>query len=296
MDAKDVLKNAYKAIKPMAKFAGKKVKNKVMSDQKHRQKSLNAERSKHAETIIRSHVVWSMGMAVIPLPLADVFAVGAAQLDMIRQLCHVYDKEFSETAGKAIATSLSSSILARIGASSLIKLIPGIGTIVGGVTSSVLAGASTYALGEVFKTHFELGGTILDFDVDRLKKYYNEKFEKGKTIAKQWKKEQDEMEKVQKSGGTIKVKVETTTATTPTPEPQPETVVEPHKEPTVEATPAPSFSATDTTTTMDTSGGQAASDSRDIIERIRELAELKSAGILTQEEFDMMKKKLIEQM
>ena len=62
----------------------------------------------------------------------------------------------------------------------MIKFIPGIGSVIGGVTMAVLSGASSYALGEVFKKHFETGGTFLDFDMKRLKKMYNEKFEKGK--------------------------------------------------------------------------------------------------------------------
>jgi hypothetical protein len=36
--------------------------------------------------------------------------------------------------------------------------------------------------GEVFKKHFETGGTFLDFDAKRLRKIYNEKFEKGKQV------------------------------------------------------------------------------------------------------------------
>jgi len=48
---------------------------------------------------------------------------------------------------------------------------------------AVLSGGSTYALGEVFKKHFETGGTLLDFDPGRLKKFYDEKFEKGKDVA-----------------------------------------------------------------------------------------------------------------
>ena len=147
------------------------------------------ERSKHAETIIRNHVVWSMGAGFIPILVADVFAVSALQLDMIRQLARVYNIDFSETRGKAIVTSLTSSALARVGAGSLVKLIPGIGSVLGGVTVSVFAGASTYALGEVFKKHFASGGTILDFDPARVKKMYQEKFEKGKKVAREWNKE-----------------------------------------------------------------------------------------------------------
>lgn len=170
--------------KQILNYAGKAIKNTIMS-------SPNKERSKHAESIIRNHMIWSMGMSVvIPIPIADIFAVSAVQLDMIRQLCKVYEKDFTETQGKAIVTALTSSTLAKAGARSLVKLIPGIGTLIGGVAVSVFNGASTYALGEVFKKHFEMGGTVLDFDAERLKKVYKEKFEKGKKMAEQVRKEE----------------------------------------------------------------------------------------------------------
>ena len=55
-------------------------------------KNKNKEiRTKHADTIIRNHVIWSMGAGLIPVLIADIFAVSALQLDMIRQLCKVYD-------------------------------------------------------------------------------------------------------------------------------------------------------------------------------------------------------------
>jgi len=148
----------------------------------------------HANTIVKNHIIWSMGAGFIPVPFADLFAVTAIQLDMIRQLSNLYDVDFKETSGKAIITSLSGASVARMGARA-IKFIPGVGSIMGGVTLAVLSGASTYALGEVFKSHFENGGTFLDFDVSRIKRMYDEKFEKGKEVVKDIKKEQEEMEK-----------------------------------------------------------------------------------------------------
>jgi uncharacterized protein (DUF697 family) len=142
--------------------------------------SQDSEQSKHADTIIRNHVIWSMGAGLIPVLIADIFAISALQLDMIRQLCKAYNINFAETQGKAIVTSLTSSTLARITAGSVVKMIPGLGSIIGGLTVSVFAGASTYALGEVFKKHFSSGGTILDFDPERLRKLYKEQFEKGR--------------------------------------------------------------------------------------------------------------------
>ena len=141
------------------------------------------ERSKNADIIIKNHMIWSMGAGLIPVPIADFFAVGAIQLDMIRQMCRLYDIDFKEKDGKAVVSALTGAGLSRLGANAAIKFIPGLGSVVGGVTMSVLSGASTYAIGEAFKKHFETGGTFLDLDTSRIKKMYDELFEKGKRIA-----------------------------------------------------------------------------------------------------------------
>ncbi len=189
-----------------------------------------SNRGESANSIIKNHMIWSMGAGFIPVPIADLFAVSAIQLDMIRQLCKLYEIDFKQTEGKAIITTLTGSGLARLGARA-VKFIPGVGSILGGITMSVLSGASTYALGEVFKKHFETGGTFLDFDPDRLKKYYHEKFEKGKEVAEELRKKQD---------STVK-----------------------------------------------------ASDASAAVDKLKELADMKNAGILSEEEFETMKKKII---
>lgn len=202
------------------------------------------ERIESADKVIRNHIVWSMGAGLIPVPIADFFAVSAIQLDMVRQMCKLYEVDFKETEGKAVISSMTSSGLARLGARAAIKFIPGIGTVVGGMTMAVLSGASTYALGEVFKKHFETGGTFLDFDVDRLTKMYKEKFEKGKKVAEKIKKEQERKQEVVE-------KVEQKEA--------------------------------------------AQKDQKDVITRLTKLGELKEKGIISEEEFQSMKKKIIEE-
>lgn len=228
----------------------------------------------HADTIIRNHVVWSMGAGMIPVLIADIFAVSAIQLDMIRQMSKIFDLEFNELQGKAIVTSLTSSALARLAAGSVVKMIPGIGSLIGGATVSAFAGASTYALGEVFKKHFESGGTILDFDPDRVRQLYKEKFEKGKDIVKDWKVE-DESKSSDEGGFTIKendtesVETEsesTTTAKEPTNE---------HKEVEINDSLVPSIEV-------------------DILGKLKDLGELKKAKIITETEFKKLKKKILE--
>ena len=190
-------------------------------------------KTNHANTIVKNHIIWSMGAGFIPVPIADLFAVTAIQLDMIRQLSNLYDVDFKETSGKAIITSLSGASVARMGARA-IKFIPGVGSVLGGVTLAILSGASTYALGEVFKAHFENGGTFLDFDISRIKRMYDESFEKGKDVAKDIHKKQEAEKKKAKAA------------------------------------------------------------EKDPLERIKELAEMKEKGLLSDDEFQALKKKIIE--
>jgi len=147
--------------------------------------------AKQADNIIRNSVVFASGAGLIPVPIADFMAVTAVQLEMIRRLCKLYKVDFKETEGKAALLALTSSGIARLSGRMIAKMIPVVGSIVGGVAVSALSGASTYAVGEVFKRHFNNGGTFLDFDWASFKNYYNEKFEKGKEYAEKIKKEQE---------------------------------------------------------------------------------------------------------
>lgn len=165
-----------------------------MEEKKQKNSSHNPERKMNASVIIKNHMLWSMGAGLIPVPVADFFAVGAIQLDMVRQLCRLYDIDFKEKDGKAVVSALTGAGLSRLGASAAIKFIPGLGSVVGGVTMSVLSGASTYAIGEAFKKHFETGGTFLDLDTNRIRKLYDELFEKGKELARDLQEEQQEKE------------------------------------------------------------------------------------------------------
>jgi len=102
---------------------------------------------------------------------------------MLKQLAKLYGQSFQESSGKSWISAITGSTLARMGAS-LVKTIPGIGSILGGVTMSALSGASTYAIGQVFIWHFSTGGDFMDFNFEKAKEIYEEEFEVGKKVAK----------------------------------------------------------------------------------------------------------------
>ena len=188
------------------------------------------DKSETAEKIIKEHVAWSVGAGLVPVPLLDILAVSAIQLDMLRQLCRVYEIDYSEESGKAMLSAVAGSSLARVGAS-LVKAIPGIGTVLGGISMPVLSGATTYALGHAAIRHFDAGGDFFDIDFSKVKEMYEEFFRKGKDVALQLYKKQ-----------------------------------------------------------------KAASSKKDILKALEQLVEMKEKGLLTEEEFQERKQKLLEEL
>ena len=145
-------------------------------------------KSEEAEKIIRTHVLWSVGAGLMPVPLFDIAAVTAVQMDMLKQLAELHEVDFSKSTGKTFVSALTGSTFARIGAS-VIKSVPGIGTVIGGLSMSVLSGASTYAVGQVAVSHFRSRGSLLDVDMDWAKKTYGEAFEHGNQIVEDLRRE-----------------------------------------------------------------------------------------------------------
>lgn len=145
-----------------------------------------------AQSIIKRHVLFSSGAGLIPMPIVDVVAVTAIQLDMVKQLCKLFGQDYQESSGKAFVGTLTGTTLTRIAAAnigSFLKAIPLIGTTLGGITVSAFSGATTYAIGQVLSQHFATGGSITEFDEEELKTYFEDQFQKGKDLVKEWKQE-----------------------------------------------------------------------------------------------------------
>jgi uncharacterized protein (DUF697 family) len=140
-----------------------------------------------ADRLIKRHVVWAMGGGLIPVPLFDIAAVTGIQMDMLRELADLYEADFSRATGKRFVSSLTGSTFARVGAS-LIKAVPGVGTIVGGLSMSVMSGASTYAVGQVAKGAFGSENSLGGVDLNWAKEEYDKAFDKGKEFVSQAKK------------------------------------------------------------------------------------------------------------
>lgn len=142
-----------------------------------------------ADKITRLFVLWSAGGGLIPVPLVDLAAIYAAQVTMITKMSRVYDITFSEHKFKNVLLPLFGSLgvvpMTTGLLASAIKIIPGVGHVISGLSMPVMAGAITYATGKIFTAHFETGGTLLDFKPELMKEHFRKLFEEGKTVAKE---------------------------------------------------------------------------------------------------------------
>jgi len=134
-------------------------------DQRHHLETLRSDR---ADGLIRHYMMMTMGAGALPVMLADILAVTAIQVEMVRQLSRLYELPFERTKVKMVILALLTNTLVHRGARSLAKGIPLVGWIFGGLSMSVLSGAATLALGKVFKAHLEAGGHWPELDADSM--------------------------------------------------------------------------------------------------------------------------------
>jgi uncharacterized protein (DUF697 family) len=126
-----------------------------------------APREELASKLVDRFAVWSGVAGLIPVPIVDVATVGGLQLQMLRRLSQIYGVPFSENSGKALIAALAGTMIpatSGIGAASMLKGVPVLGTIASGFVMPALAAGATYAIGKAFIQHFETGGTLLDFN------------------------------------------------------------------------------------------------------------------------------------
>src|SRR5215831_13899948 len=124
-------------------------------------------REQMASKLVDRFALWSGVAGLVPIPVADVLAVGGLQIQMVRRISQIYDVEFTENRGKALIASLAGAMIpatSGIGAASVLKSLPIIGTIAGGFVMPALSAGATYAIGKAFIQHFATGGTLLDFN------------------------------------------------------------------------------------------------------------------------------------
>ncbi|TAD89621.1 MAG: DUF697 domain-containing protein [Alphaproteobacteria bacterium] len=113
-----------------------------------------ARRTERALAVVKKLALSAGGSGALPIPVADVATVFAVQVKMVIATSLRMGVRMESNSLKPIAISmvgaLASTAAGRFAASQVLKLIPGVGSLVGGAVSGTVAAATTYALGRAY--------------------------------------------------------------------------------------------------------------------------------------------------
>jgi len=141
-----------------------------------------------ANAIVKKYQNWSFVGGLIPIPLVDTATISGIQMKMLYELAELYGVPFKAHAAQSIVGSLLGAVvptMAAAGAVSMVKFIPVVGTTLGIIAMPALSLAATCAVGRVFISHFEAGGTLLDFDPEKIRDHFRAEFDAAHSGGRQ---------------------------------------------------------------------------------------------------------------
>jgi len=137
-----------------------------------------------AKKLVGRYAKWTAGAGLIPVPLLDIATISGLQIKMLSDMSKLYGLSFAKERARVLVGSLLGSVLPTTlaagsfaAAGTVIKTVPVIGTVVGMAALPAFAFASTKAIGAVFISHFEAGGTLLDFDAEKTRDFFKKEWE-----------------------------------------------------------------------------------------------------------------------
>jgi uncharacterized protein (DUF697 family) len=122
-------------------------------------------RRSRAREIVERHATYAAAGGLVPLPIADVAAITAIIVRMVKLLSQHYGVSFERDRTRAIVLGLIGGAaptgVAVVAATTFLRTVPGV-NLIGLAVSSMAAAVCTRSVGRIFIEHFESGGTLLD--------------------------------------------------------------------------------------------------------------------------------------
>jgi uncharacterized protein (DUF697 family)/GTPase SAR1 family protein len=113
-----------------------------------------------SHAIVVSAAATAAGIAAAPIPFSDAIAIVPIQVAMLARISATFglsiDQSFITTILGSIVTGSGGTLAGRAIVSGLIKFIPGIGSVVGGILAATTAAAITTAFGETYIAALEM--------------------------------------------------------------------------------------------------------------------------------------------
>lgn len=100
-----------------------------------------------AKKAISTAVTMAAGTGATPIPFSDAALLVPLQLGLITRIAHIYGLDLQATTAAALVATTAATGVGRSVVGGLLKMVPGVGTVVGAGISATVAGTLTYAMG-----------------------------------------------------------------------------------------------------------------------------------------------------
>ena len=164
----DMLVSKTYFLAPQAKrnaFGRKQIYDKAMQRQ---------ERKKRADSIINLYTAAASTVAASPIPFSDIAILLPTQAAMIVHISSIYDLELSLESAKKLSLAFGAVVgvgfAARAVVANLVKIIPVVGSVAGGVINAGVAGTITKLMGEAYIAYLDDNAENLSEAVQKLSK------------------------------------------------------------------------------------------------------------------------------
>lgn len=141
-------------------------------------------KARAANRNIAGAVAAAAAAAAVPIPFSSAAVLVPLQLGMMARIAQLYNVGFDKAALLAIASTSIATTAGRQTAASLLKLIPGAGSVVGGTVNASVASAFTLAMGQAWLTVCQkaAGGSLPTLngviDTAAVRRLFEEEFRK----------------------------------------------------------------------------------------------------------------------
>lgn len=144
-------------------------------------------RQERAEAVIKANTIQAIMWGMVPVPVLDMVALTNVQFKMLDDLVKLYEIRYTKIERAVVKSCILGTlpVLAVTGLSSAVKVVPGIGSLVGSASVVVSAGALSYATGTVFMHHFAAGGNLDDFNRHEFMRQFRQELKRGKQVARE---------------------------------------------------------------------------------------------------------------
>ena len=110
----------------------------------------HSRKAKEAQGYIAAAATAAAGAAFIPIPLSDAATLVPIQMAMMAKIAQVHKIKFDRAALMAIASTTVATSAGRATFTGLLKMVPGAGSVAGGMMGAGVASSFTYAMGQAW--------------------------------------------------------------------------------------------------------------------------------------------------